>query len=86
MKCCSISKKDLEAHFQKISRRFYLIGGLNDPNLKQSFLSSILEPLGEETFRLLSVTNKKIAYATFGELCQLIFRAIDKMCSQNKFL
>ncbi|GMN70488.1 hypothetical protein TIFTF001_039529 [Ficus carica] len=32
------------------------------------------------------VANKQIAEATFGELCQLILKAIDKMCSQNKFL
>ncbi|GMN18942.1 hypothetical protein TIFTF001_046875 [Ficus carica] len=86
MKCCSIHKKDLEVHFQKVSRRFYLIGGLNDPNLKQAFLSSIPEPPGEETFRLLSAANKKITDTTFRELCQLILKAIDKMCSLNKFL
>ncbi|GMN57096.1 hypothetical protein TIFTF001_026194 [Ficus carica] len=86
IKCCSIHKKDLEVHFQKMSRRFYLIGGLNDPNLKQAFLSLIPDPLGEETFRLLFTANKKIAETTFGELCQLIMKVIDKMCSQNKFL
>ncbi|GMN65327.1 hypothetical protein TIFTF001_034383 [Ficus carica] len=69
-----------------MSRRFYLIGGLNYPNLKQAFLSSIPKPLGEETFRLLIATNKKIANTTFGELCQLVFKAIEKMCSLNKFL
>ncbi|GMN64946.1 hypothetical protein TIFTF001_034022 [Ficus carica] len=69
-----------------MSRRFYLIGGINDPNLKQAFISSIPEPLGDETSRLLSAANKRIADITLGEICQFIFRAIDKMCSQNKFL
>ncbi|GMN65887.1 hypothetical protein TIFTF001_034955 [Ficus carica] len=86
MRCCSMNKNDLEVHFQKMSRRFYLIGGINDPNLKQAFLSSIPEPLGDETSRLLSAANKHIADITFGEICQFILRAIDKMCSQNKFL
>ncbi|GMN58747.1 hypothetical protein TIFTF001_027847 [Ficus carica] len=82
----SIHKNDLEVYIQKMSRRFYLIGGLNDLNLKRAFLFSILEPLGEETFRLVTATNKKISDTIFGELCQLIFKAIEKMCSQNKFL
>ncbi|GMN65326.1 hypothetical protein TIFTF001_034386 [Ficus carica] len=47
----SLHKKDLEVYFQKMSRRFYLIGRLTDPNLKQAFLSSIPKPLGEEMFR-----------------------------------
>ena len=79
-------KKDLEVHLQKMSKRFYLIGRLDDPNVKQALLSSIPEALGEETFRILSAANKKIADTTFGELSQFIFKAIDKMCSQNKFL
>ncbi|GMN67565.1 hypothetical protein TIFTF001_036628, partial [Ficus carica] len=86
MQCCSMDKSDLEVHFQKMSKRFYLIGGINDPNLKQAFISSIPEPLGDETSRLLSAANKQIADITLGEICQFIFRAIDKMCSQNKFL
>ncbi|GMN28523.1 hypothetical protein TIFTF001_041183 [Ficus carica] len=86
MKCCSMKKEDLEVHFQKMSRRFYLIGGINDPNLKQAFISSILEPLGDETSRLLSAANKNTAEITLGEICQFIFIAIDKICSQNKFL
>ena len=69
-----------------MSHRFYLIGGLNNPNLKQAFLSFIPEPLGEETFILFSATNKTITDITFGELCQLVFKAIEKMYSQNKFL
>ncbi|GMN28397.1 hypothetical protein TIFTF001_047885, partial [Ficus carica] len=86
MQCCSMDKADLEVHFQKMSKRFYLIGGINDPNLKQAFISSIPEPLGDETSRLLSAANKQFADITLGEICQYIFRAIDKMCSQNKFL
>ncbi|GMN26334.1 hypothetical protein TIFTF001_043987 [Ficus carica] len=41
IQCCSMNKTDLEVHFQKMSRRFYLIGGINDSNLKQAFISSI---------------------------------------------
>ncbi|XP_060964790.1 uncharacterized protein LOC133033738 [Cannabis sativa] len=86
MKCCSMKKEDLELHFQRMTKRFYLIGGVDDPNLKQAFLASIPEPLGEETFRLLSANNRTLQNTTFGELFQMVMRALDKMCSQNKFL
>ncbi|KAM6599780.1 hypothetical protein CsatA_019389 [Cannabis sativa] len=86
MKCCSMKKEDLELHFQRMTKRFYLIGGVDDPNLKQAFLASIPEPLGEETFRLLSANNRTMQNTTFGELFQMVMRALDKMCSQNKFL
>ncbi|PON64119.1 hypothetical protein PanWU01x14_126410, partial [Parasponia andersonii] len=67
-------------------KRFYLIGGIDYPNLKQAFLSSIPNPLGEETFRLLSSSGKTLQNTTLGELYQLVLRALDKMCSENKFL
>ncbi|KAL6000791.1 hypothetical protein ACLOJK_006517, partial [Asimina triloba] len=35
MKCCSFSRKDLEKHYANMSSRYYLLGGLDDTNLKQ---------------------------------------------------
>ncbi|XP_062089201.1 uncharacterized protein LOC133795762 [Humulus lupulus] len=81
-----MDKNDLELHYQRMSKRFYLIGGVDDPNLKQAFLASIPKPLGEETFRLLSANGRTLQNTTLGELFQTIMRALEKMCSQNKFL
>ncbi|KAL5548138.1 hypothetical protein UlMin_003369 [Ulmus minor] len=86
MKCCFMQWKDLEKHYREMTKRFYLIGGVDDPNLKQAFLSSILDPLGEETFRLLSTSGKTLQNTTLGELYQLVLRALEKMCSQNEFI
>ncbi|KAL5548784.1 hypothetical protein UlMin_004015 [Ulmus minor] len=80
MKCCSMQRKDLEKHYREMTKRFYLIGGVDDPNLKQAFLSSIPNILGEETFRLLSTSGKTLQNTTLGELYQLVLRA------QNKFI
>ena len=79
-------KKKLEKRFQHMTKRFYLIRRIDDPNLKQAFLSSIPEPLGEETFRLLSSSRKTLQNTTLGELFHLVSRFLDKMCSQNRFL
>ncbi|KAL5577277.1 hypothetical protein UlMin_018976 [Ulmus minor] len=84
MKCCSMQRKDLEKLYREMTKRFYLIGGVDDPNLKQAFLSSILDPLGEETFRLLSTSGKTLQNTTLRELYKLVLRALEKMCSQNK--
>ena len=47
LKCCSMDKRYSEQHYKRMTQRFYQIGGIDDPNLKRAFLSSILEPLGE---------------------------------------
>ena len=34
MKCCSFERRDLERHFDQMSRRFYTINGMDDVNIK----------------------------------------------------
>ncbi|KAL0289771.1 UNVERIFIED_CONTAM: polyprotein [Sesamum radiatum] len=41
MKCCSLKRKDLDFHFKRMSEKFYMLNGLNDPNLKHVFLASL---------------------------------------------
>ena len=60
LKCCSLDRRDLEKHFKNVTQRFYQIDGYNDPNLKQAFLSSVPDPLGDEAFRLLTSTGKEL--------------------------
>ena len=55
-----MQKKDIKNHFQEMTKHFYLIEGVVDPNLKQAFLSSIPYPLGEETFKLFSTSSKTL--------------------------
>ena len=50
MKCCSFEWKDLEKHFDRMSRRYYSFNGMDDVNAKHTFLNSLLEPLGGELF------------------------------------
>ena len=49
MKCCSFERKDLERHFDRMSRQFYTIDEVDDVNIKRTFLDSLPEPLGDET-------------------------------------
>ena len=86
LKCCSLDRRDLEKHFKNVTQRFYQIGGYNDPNLKQAFLSSVPDLLGDKAFRLLTSAGKELRIIALGELFQLVIRALEKMCSHNKFL
>lgn len=60
MKCCSYKKKDLEKNYNGMSKRFYLLGGMDDPNLKQAFLNSLPEPLGNEALKLLETKGMNL--------------------------
>ena len=40
MKCCSFERKDLEKHFDRMSRRYYSFNGMDDVNAKHTFLNS----------------------------------------------
>ncbi|GJW68064.1 putative zinc finger, CCHC-type containing protein [Tanacetum coccineum] len=94
MKCCSFQKKDLEKHYDRMSQRFYCLNGVDDVNLKQVFLNSFPESLGNEAYRALEARMshrktpppKKKTQTTLGELYQLILNALAKLCNQKKFL
>ena len=47
-KCCSLRKRDLAKHFERQTRRYYALNGLNNPSLKQVYLSSIDEYLSQQ--------------------------------------
>lgn len=65
---CSFERKDLELHYQKQSARFHAIGGIDDVNLKQIFLSSLPEPFGDEVLRIIDLKGQKIDQYSLGQL------------------
>ncbi|KAL2518517.1 Reverse transcriptase domain-containing protein [Abeliophyllum distichum] len=68
LKCCSYNPKDLNKHFENAVRRFYLIGGMDDPNIKQAYLEYIPQPLGQETLRVIEMRGQSLGTTSFGEL------------------
>ena len=68
-----------------MSKRYYVIGGVDDLSPKQALLSCIPNSLGIEMFRLLKAHNKQLQRTPFGEIWQFVMRALDKLCSQQKF-
>ena len=81
-----MKQKYLEKYYRQMTKRFYLVDGVDDPNLKQVFISSIPDVLAKETFRFLSTSRKTLQNTTLGEIFQIVLQAMEKMCSHNTFI
>ncbi|XP_010445614.1 PREDICTED: uncharacterized protein LOC104728315 [Camelina sativa] len=68
-----------------LSKRFYALNGIDDVNLKQAYLNSLPEPLGNETSRILSLKNMPLNQASLGEIYQISLAALEKLCNHQKF-
>ena len=86
MKCCSFERKYLEKHFDRMSRRYYSFNGMDDVNVKHTFLNSLPEPLGDETLRMMNLQRITLQQASLGEIYQHVLIALEKLCNQRKFL
>ena len=86
MKSCSFERKDLERHFDRMSRQFYTINGMDDVNIKRTFLNSLPEPLWDETLRMMNIQRITLNQASLGEIYQHMLIVLEKLCNQRKFL
>ena len=77
MKCYSFERRDLERHFDRKSRRFYTINGVDDVNIKRNFLNFILEPLGDKTLQMMNIQRITLQRASLGEIYQHMLIALN---------
>ncbi|GKA55023.1 hypothetical protein Tco_0753972 [Tanacetum coccineum] len=68
--------------FLKMKYCFYYLNGVDDVNLKQVFLNSFPESLGNEAYQALEARNVTIAQTTLGELGHFARNCPDKKRSQ----
>jgi len=85
MKCCSVKIDDLEKHYQRMSKRFYLLNGLNDPSLKNTYVASLPVEIQPELNRMAIAIQKDFTSLTLGQIHQMTLEAVDKLCRQHKF-
>ncbi|KAK0598266.1 hypothetical protein LWI29_033129 [Acer saccharum] len=85
MRCCSLRRKDIEFHYQKMSRRFHTLGGINDPSLKQVYVNSFPEELQDEIQRKIDPSGQSLNDTTLGELHMYALSALDNLCATQKF-
>nr|KYP54834.1 polyprotein [Cajanus cajan] len=85
MKCCSLKLKDLDKHYLRMLKRFYLLNGLNDPSLKSTYVSSLPTEIQPELARMAAAMNKDFTGLTIGRIHQMTQEAIDKLCRQHEY-
>ncbi|RDX86622.1 hypothetical protein CR513_32028, partial [Mucuna pruriens] len=86
MKCCSLKVKDLDTHFQRMLKRFYLLNGLNDPSLKNTYVASLPDRLQPEINRMAMATQKEFSTMSMGQIHQMTQEALDKLCQQHQYI
>ena len=59
---------------------------MDDVNIKHTFLNSLLEPLGDETLRMMNIQRITLHQASLGEIYQNMLITLEKLCNQRKFL
>ncbi|KAH9724634.1 hypothetical protein KPL70_007559 [Citrus sinensis] len=85
MKCCSLKRHLLDAHYKRMSILFYKLNGFNEPSLKHVFIASLPPELQPDLQRKLTVTNLSIADISLGKIFQMAMLSLDKICEQKEF-
>ena len=60
-------------------KQFYSINGIDDVNIKRTFLNSLPDPLGDETFRMMNLQRITLQQASLGEIYQHMLIALEKL-------
>ena len=85
MRCCSLRRKDIENHYQRMSIRYHTLGGINDPSLKQVYVNSLPDELQDEIQRKIDLSNRPLTDTTLGELHMYALSSLDKLCAIQRF-
>ncbi|KAH9671279.1 hypothetical protein KPL70_017307 [Citrus sinensis] len=85
MKCCSLKRHLLDAHYKRMSILFYKLNGFNEPSLKHVFIASLPLELQPDLQRKLTATNRGIADISLGKIFQMAMLSLDKICEQKEF-
>lgn len=85
MKCCSLKVKYLERHHQRMSRRFYLLNGFNDPSLKNTYVSSLPQELQPEIHKMAATAQNDINMMSLGQIHQMTVEALEKLCRLHQY-
>ncbi|KAH9668365.1 hypothetical protein KPL70_021385 [Citrus sinensis] len=83
MKCCSLKRHLLDAHYKRMSILFYKLNGFNELSLKHVFIASLPTELQPDLQRKLTATNLSIADISMGKIFQMAMLSLDKICEQK---
>ncbi|KAF3452105.1 hypothetical protein FNV43_RR08202 [Rhamnella rubrinervis] len=85
-KCCSLSKKDLNKHYEVMPPLYYLLNGIDEPNIKQVFISSLPNEILSEVQNSIDTTKKDLKNITIGQIHHMALTAVDKQCERQEVM
>ncbi|KAG5032675.1 hypothetical protein JHK82_016250 [Glycine max] len=85
MRCCSLKIKDLDRRFQRMNQRFYLLDGLNDPSLKNTYVASLPEEIQPELNKMVAAAQMDFSTMSMGKINQFTLEVVDKLCRQHQY-
>ena len=85
MRCCSLKIKDLDRHFKRMNQRFYLLNGLNDPSLKNTYVASLPEEIQPELNKMVATAQMDFSTMSMGQIHQFTLEVIGKLCRQHQY-
>lgn len=68
-------------HYKEMCKRYHMLSGIDDPNMKHAFITSFPEEILAETFRLMKVKSKPVFMASLGKIFQHVLEKVEKFCS-----
>ena len=84
MKCLSYERKDINKHFKRMTKLFYILGA--EINLKQAFISSLPKSLAEGAGIYIHNKYGSILNLTIGQMRQAVLVALDGLCHNRKVI
>ncbi|KAM7466172.1 hypothetical protein LguiB_013734 [Lonicera macranthoides] len=85
-KCCSLQAKDLERHYDRMSKIFYIIGGLDDANLKQIFFQSFPDALVAEAAKTLKMQKLEVKNLSIGRIYEHLTDSVERICNHKQLM
>lgn len=80
MKCSSFERKrSKKMHFDRMSRQFCSINGMDGVKIKRTFLNSLMEPSGDETLCMMNIQQITLHQASLGKIYQHTLIALEKL-------
>ncbi|KAK1556952.1 hypothetical protein Q3G72_015133 [Acer saccharum] len=84
MRCCSLKQKDIQFHYSRMSGRYHILGGINDPSLKHVYINSLPSELQDELHRKIESSGRTIPDITLGEIHMFTLSSLEKLCATQK--
>jgi len=68
-----------------MNKRFYLLNGLNDHSLKNTYVTSLPEEMQPELNKMVAAAQMDFSTMSMGQIHQFTLEVVDKLCRQHQY-